>query len=90
MASECDESTCDFDASRQGRAVYLQVGSNTAMFFRRGCWVVDREGVPWMNVELQLTRNESGHFLSISWDQPPALNHQINEAVNHQIDRELP
>eukprot|EP00438_Fugacium_kawagutii_P022359 Skav233085 [mRNA] locus=scaffold1963:12216:23022:- [translate_table: standard] len=29
----------------EGRAVYLQVGSNTAMFFRRGCWVVDREGV---------------------------------------------
>eukprot|EP00440_Ansanella_granifera_P024980 gb/GFBE01027133.1/.p1 GENE.gb/GFBE01027133.1/~~gb/GFBE01027133.1/.p1 ORF type:complete len:517 (+),score=60.72 gb/GFBE01027133.1/:1-1551(+) len=33
------------DGMIEGRAVYKQVGSNTAISFRQGRWVVDREGV---------------------------------------------
>eukprot|EP00913_Durusdinium_trenchii_P033863 g31699.t2 len=29
----------------EGHATYLQVGSHTALMFRRGCWVIDRQGV---------------------------------------------
>ncbi|CAL1156350.1 unnamed protein product [Cladocopium goreaui] len=29
----------------EGRATYLQVGTNTALYFRNGTWVVDRYGV---------------------------------------------
>lgn len=32
----------------QGRATYLQVGSSSAIVFRRGFWIIDRNGVPWM------------------------------------------
>ena len=32
----------------QGRATYLQVGSSSAIVFRRGFWIIDRNGVPWI------------------------------------------
>ena len=34
----------------QGRATYLQVGSSSAIVFRRGFWIIDRNGVPWMRI----------------------------------------